>query len=83
MQINLNQFNDIELQKAIKDSVHRTLYTFCQSVLMNQYNASTKVVEVETSWRVAYKTAIISTAVLAGLSAAAFVVFSFLGKKGA
>ena len=83
MQINLSQFNDIELQKAIKDSVHRTLYTFCQSVLMNQYNASTKVVEVETSWRVAYKTAIISTAVLAGLSTAAFVVFSFLGKKGA
>ena len=83
MMVSLDQFNDIELQKAIKDSVHRTLYTFCQSVLMNQYNASTKIVEVETSWRMAYKSAIISTAVLAGLCAAAFVVFSFLGKKGA
>ncbi|MBP5694246.1 MAG: glycoside hydrolase family 3 C-terminal domain-containing protein [Bacilli bacterium] len=75
---------DRDLQLAIKESCHRTLYTFCQSVLMNQYNSSTRLVEQETSWRIAYKTAIISTAVLAGLSAIAYVVFAFfLGKKGA
>jgi len=75
---------DADLQEAIKESCHRTLYTFCQSVLMNQYNASTRIVEQETSWRVAYKSAIVTSAVLGGLSLAAYFAFALLlNKKGA
>ncbi|MBP5694252.1 MAG: beta-glucosidase, partial [Bacilli bacterium] len=75
---------DRDLQLAIKDSCHRTLYTFCQSVLMNQYNSSTRIVEQLTPWRLAYNAATITTSIFAGLSAVGYVLFAFiLNKKGA
>ena len=72
---------DRDLQLAIKESVHRTLYTFCQSVMMNSTNSSTEIVELETWWRTSYKAAIISTAVLTGLAGAMFVVSSIISKE--
>ena len=80
--INLERYsNDKDLQLAIKESCHRTLYTFCQSVLMNQYNASTRIVEQLTSWRVMYITLISVSGSLLGISAVLAVILNFLKKE--
>ena len=72
---------DRDLQLALKDSVHRTLYTFCQSVLMNQTNSSTKVIELVTWWRVAYVALIAVSATLTLGSAAMFVLSTIKTKE--
>ena len=72
---------DRELQLAIKESVHRTLYVFCQSVMMNSYNSSTKSIDVLTSWRIMYWALGISMGVLTAATFAMYIV-SLLKKGG-
>ena len=80
--VNLERYaKDKDLQLALKESCHRTLYTFCQSVLMNQYNATTRIVDQLTSWRVLYITLTSVSAALTGISAVLALVLSFLKKE--
>lgn len=46
---------DAAMLQAIKNRVHNTLYVYAQSNMMNSINASSKKVEVNVWWRVAYK----------------------------
>lgn len=46
---------DATMQKAVKEAVHNTLYTFANSNIMNTMNETTEYVELNVWWRVAYK----------------------------
>ncbi len=71
---------DRKLQLAIKDCCHRTLYTLCQSVLMNQSNSTSRVVQLVTWWRVVYVSLIVLNSLLALGSIVMFVLITI--KKG-
>jgi beta-glucosidase len=57
--------NDLTIQKALRQSNHDLLWAFCQSNLMNRYNASTRSKWLMTWWRGAYIAAISLTGALA------------------
>ena len=72
---------DRDLQLALKESVHRTLWTFCQSNMMNSTNSSSITVPLMTWWRATYISMIIISAVICAGSAAMYVVSTIKSKK--
>lgn len=71
---------DANLQRKLKDTVHKNIYAWSVSHLMNRYNASTHIEKKMTWWRTAYYSlAGVSGAVL--LLSAAMYVLSVRGKK--
>lgn len=59
-----NLSGDINLMNCLKQSAKNDLYTFARSNMINRYSAEVERVEVMTSWRIAYYSAIGTTAVL-------------------
>lgn len=72
--------NDVQMLTAIKTSVHENLYTFANTNLMNTMNESTEYVEINTWWRVLYKT-IKLVSILAGLLCGAGYVYETIIKE--
>ena len=58
---------DANLQRKLKEAVHKNIYAWTESHLMNRYNATTRVESQMTWWRAAYGAA-------AGISAAVMAV---------
>ncbi len=58
---------DANLQQKLKEAVHKNIYAWTESHLMNRYNATTRVESRVTWWRAAYGAA-------AGISAAVMAV---------
>jgi beta-glucosidase-like glycosyl hydrolase len=73
--------NDATMQSILKTSVKRTLWTFAQSNLMNRYSATTHTEWQMTSWRAAYISVIVVSAVLVAGCAALYVVSTIKHKK--
>ena len=74
---------DAAMLKAIKDRVHSTLYVYAQSNAMNGINSSSRKVEVNTWWRMAYKGVYCGAAALTALCVIGYVWSSVKnGKKG-
>lgn len=72
---------DANLQLKLKDAVHKNIYAWSVSHLMNRYNATTRVESQMTWWRAAYYAAAgISAVVMVG-SAAMYVLSSKDKKK--
>ena len=72
---------DANLQLKLKDAVHKNIYAWSVSHLMNRYNATTSVESQMTWWRAAYYAAAgISAVVMVG-SAAMYVLSSKDKKK--
>lgn len=72
---------DANLQLKLKDAVHKNIYAWSVSNLMNRYNATTRVESQMTWWRAAYYAAAgISAVVMVG-SAAMYVLSSKDKKK--
>ena len=71
---------DANLQLKLKDAVHKNIYAWSVSNLMNRYNATTRVESQMTWWRAAYYAAAgVSAVVMVG--SAAMYVLSFKDKK--
>lgn len=71
---------DANLQLKLKDAVHKNIYAWSVSNLMNRYNATTRVESQMTWWRAAYYAAAgVSALVMVG--SAAMYVLSFKDKK--
>ena len=71
---------DANLQLKLKDAVHKNIYAWSVSNLMNRYNATTRVESRMTWWRAAYYAAAgVSAVVMVG--SAAMYVLSFKDKK--
>lgn len=68
---------DANLQAKLKEAVHKNIYAWTESHLMNRYNATTRIESRMTWWRAAYYGAIAVSAILllAGL------VIYFLSSK--
>lgn len=64
---------DAAMVEAIKQRVHNTLYVFAQSNLMNSVNSSSKKVELNVWWRVAYKSVYYVAIILTILCVAGYV----------
>lgn len=77
-----NFIYDAEVMKAIKEVVHKKLYTFANSSFMNRVNATTHSEWNMTWWRALYITGIVVSAVLLAASAIMFIVSVILKKKG-
>lgn len=74
---------DAAMLKAIKDRVHNTLYVYAQSNAMNGINSSSRKVEVNTWWRMAYKGVYYGAAALTVLCVLGYIWSSMKnGKKG-
>lgn len=73
-----NYAHDADMQQAFKDSVHNTLWAFCQTNLVNRFNSSSHLVSLMTWWRAAYIAAI---AVFSVATAACVVLFIISTKK--
>ena len=72
---------DLNLQQKLKDAVHKNIYAWTESHLMNRYNATTHMESQMTWWRAAYYgMAGVSGAVLV-LGAAMYVVASIRKKE--
>ncbi len=69
---------DLNLQLKLKDAVHKNIFAWSESHLMNRYAGETHVEQLMPWWRAAYYAAIGVSAVLMVLSAAMYV----LGSKG-
>ena len=63
---------DATAQLAIKSSVHKNLYAFASSHLMNRYTSSTHLEQLPTWWRTTYKAA---TYVSGGLAAVSIILY--------
>lgn len=75
-----NYAHDAAMQQAFKDSVHNTLWAFCQSNLVNRYNASSHLESQMTWWRAVYIVAIVVSAILT-VAAVVLYVLSAIKKK--
>jgi beta-glucosidase len=73
--------HDANILTKLKDAAHNTIWAFCQTNLMNAYNASTSYQSLTTWWRVAYTAAIIVTAVLFVAFAALYTLSVIKAKK--
>ena len=71
---------DRNLQLKLKDAVHKNIYAWSVSHLMNRYNSTTRVESRMTWWRGAYYGAIGVSAVVMVASAAMYILSS-KGKK--
>lgn len=74
---------DNDMQEAIRESNKRMIWTLCQSNLVNRYNSSSRMVNVMTSWRIAYVAAIAVTAVLAVVGSSMYVLSVIKSGNGA
>ncbi len=72
---------DATILTKIKDAAHNTIWAFCQTNLMNAYNASTHYESISTWWRVAYTAAIAGTGILFVLFAALYALSVKNNKK--
>ncbi|MFA6624454.1 MAG: glycoside hydrolase family 3 C-terminal domain-containing protein [Bacilli bacterium] len=74
---------DYEMAKAIHTDIKYILYSLANSNALNGVNSSYKAytVQLETSWRIGYKSAIAVTSVMTAGLLAATVVFTVLRKK--
>lgn len=72
---------DAEMQAALKQSNHNSIWSLCQSNLMNRYNSSTHSVWLMTWWRGAYIAAIAVTGTLTLCSAVLTVISYIKGRK--
>jgi beta-glucosidase len=70
-----NKFgNDATMLKAIKERVHQSLWVFAQSNLMNSLNSSSRLVQVNTWWRILYKAIIAVSGILILICAAFYTI---------
>ena len=67
---------DANLQLKLKDAVHKNIYAWTQSHLMNRYNETTRVQKTMTWWRASYYGAIGVSAVVLLFSAGMYVMAS-------
>ena len=65
---------DANILTKLKEAAHNTIWAFCQTNLMNAYDASTSYQSVMTWWKMAYMAAIATTGVLFVGMCAAYVV---------
>lgn len=65
---------DANLQARLKEAVHKNIYAWTVSNLMNRYNSTTHIQQSVTWWRVAYGSVIGVSGVLALACAALYVV---------
>lgn len=72
---------DRNMLLAVKQNLHYLLYALVNSAAMNGVNATTHVVEVNTWWRMTYKTLTVVFAILIAACAACYVVVQFNKKK--
>ena len=72
---------DMDMQQRLQDAVHRALYIFINSNVTNGYTQNTRLVYYKTWYDKALIAATTVTAVLTGLSAAAYVTAKVLSKK--
>ena len=72
---------DATLLQAIKDRVHNTLYVYAQSNAMNGIDSSSRRVEINTWWRVAYKAVFYGAIALTALCALMYIVSSVAEKR--
>lgn len=69
-----NYAHDADMQQAFKDSVHNTLWAFCQTNLVNRYNASSHLEWQMTWWRGVYIAAIVVFSVVTVACVVLYVV---------
>lgn len=72
---------DLNLQQKLKDAVHKNIYAWSVSNLMNRYNATTHIENPVTWWRAAYYGLIGVSAVIMVASAGMYVVASTKKKE--
>jgi beta-glucosidase len=77
-----NLSGDVTMLTAIRNDVHNSLYAFAQSNLMNKVNESSKKVEANVWWRVAYKCVIYGASVLTIIFVLGYVLAMANKKKG-
>ncbi len=64
---------DANLQAKLKEAVHKNMFAWSESHLMNRYNSTTRIESAMTWWRAAYYAATAVSAVLMVLCALMFV----------
>lgn len=72
---------DATILNQIKEAAHNTIWAFCQTNLMNAYNASTSFQQLATWWRVLYTVAIAVTGIMFVGSAALYTISVCKNKK--
>ena len=82
MTASTNTFSsDATMLSAIKDRVHNTLYVYAQSNLMNSINSSSRKVELNVPWRLAYKSVYYGAIALTAVSVLGYVLTSVADLK--
>ena len=72
---------DAALLSAIKERVHNTLYVYAQSNAMNSINSSSRKIEVNVWWRMAYKGIYYGAIALTAICALAYAIAAITGRK--
>lgn len=72
---------DANLQAKLKDAVHKNIYAWSVSHLMNRYNSTTRIENVSNWWRTTVMAVQIGSGALMVLFAALFVLSGKKGKK--
>lgn len=73
---------DANLQLKLKDAVHKNIFAWSESHLMNRYNATTHFGARPTWWRTTYTALEIGSGVLAAACAVMYVLSSTKKKEG-
>ena len=73
---------DANLQLKLKDAVHKNIFAWSESHLMNRYNATTHFGSRPTWWRTTYQALEIGSGVLAAACAVMYVLSSTKKKEG-
>jgi beta-glucosidase len=66
--------NDATILQAIKERVHQSLWVFSQSNLMNSLNSSSRIIQLNTWWRILYKACIGGSGLLILISVAFYAI---------
>ncbi len=72
---------DAQMLSAIKERVHNTLYVFAKSNLTNAINASSKQVDVNTWWRMLYKSIFVLSCVFTTFCIIGYVTLTVKSNK--
>ena len=72
---------DANLQRKLKEAVHKNIYAWTESHLMNRYNATTRVESQMTWWRAAYGAAAGISGVVMVVGAALYVTAYRRGRE--
>lgn len=78
-----NLSGDAQMIQAVRERLHSTLYVFANSNMINGINSSSKHVELNTWWRIAYKAGIVLSAVITILSLAGYCLCMIKRRKEA